>query len=135
MEHRFRQVAEIEDDQDRFEGYAQTITAAFLQPNFTQFGFGLARAPDELMQALRQGIQDGLEAGPRLEGDIPVIHGDFPWFIDRPDLTQRVSCFNITKLWYFHLSFVSSSSSLCSKMIIRYYRNFNIILKLGQAWN
>ena len=91
FDHRFRQAAEMPTSQQRFEGFAQSISAALVQPNFTEHGFGLARAPDELMEALRQGIKDGLEAGPREERDIEVIHGENPWFIDRPDLTQRVS--------------------------------------------
>lgn len=90
MRHRLRQVEELEEYQDRFEGFAQTLNAGFLQQNYTEFGFGLARAPDELMEALRQGIRDGLAKGPREEYYIPAITGLRPWFIDRPDLTQRV---------------------------------------------
>jgi len=89
-EHRFRQVSEIEDSNKRYEGYLQSIQAAVVAPNFTEYGFGLARAPDDLMQALRDGIQDGVKAGPRLESAVEVIEGLQPWFIDRPDLTQRV---------------------------------------------
>lgn len=63
FEHRLRQVEEIEQVSDRFEAYVQTLSASIVQPNFTEFGFGLARAPDDLMEALRQGIYDGLEAG------------------------------------------------------------------------
>jgi hypothetical protein len=92
MDHRFRQVAEIDDSENRYEAYVQTINAAVLAPNFTEFGFGLARAPDDLMEALRKGIHDGLEAGPELERQVEVIKGDPAWFIERPDLTQRVSC-------------------------------------------
>lgn len=90
MRHRLRQVEEIEDRGERFEGYAQTLSAALVQPNFTEYGFGLARAPDELMEALRQGIRDGLAKGPKEEYYIEAIAGLRPWFIDRPDLTQRV---------------------------------------------
>jgi hypothetical protein len=90
FDHRFRQVAEIDNAQQRYEGYIQTINAAAVAPNFTQYGFGLARAPDDLMEALRQGIQHGLAKGPRLEQTVEVIEGQQPWFIDRPDLTQRV---------------------------------------------
>lgn len=90
MDHRFRQIDEMEDS-DRYEAYVQTINAAVVAPNFTEFGFGLARAPDDLMEALRQGIHDGLEAGPEFETSVEVIKGDPPWFINRPDLTQRVS--------------------------------------------
>ena len=90
MRHRLRQVEEISNRQDRFEGYAQVLSASLIQPNYTQYGFGLARAPDDLMEALRQGIRDGLAKGPREEYYIPAIEGLRPWFIDRPDLTKRV---------------------------------------------
>lgn len=90
-EHRLRQIAEIPNQKDRYEGYMQAINMALVAPNFTEFGFGLARAPDDLMEALRQGIRDGLEKGPRVEKEIEVIDTAEPsWFIDRPDLTQRV---------------------------------------------
>lgn len=90
-EHRFRQVEEISDSKDRYEAYLQTINMAFLAPNFTEYGFGLVRAPDDLMEALRQGIRDGLAKGPRTEAQIEVIDTVEPsWFIDRPDLTKRV---------------------------------------------
>ena len=90
-EHRFRQIAEIRDPGNRYEGYMQTINMALVAPNFTEYGFGMVRAPDELMEDLRQGIRDGLRNGPRTEHDIEVIETVQPsWFIDRPDLTQRV---------------------------------------------
>jgi hypothetical protein len=62
-QHRLRQVEEIEDEKDRFEAFVQTLSAGLVQPNFTEYGFGLARAPDDLMEALRQGIYDGLAKG------------------------------------------------------------------------
>ena len=90
FEHRLRQVAEIEDRGDRFEGFAQTLSASVVQPNYTQWGFGLARAPEPLMEDLRKAIREGVAKGPRLETHINAITEPRPWFIDRPDLTQRV---------------------------------------------
>eukprot|EP00539_Tryblionella_compressa_P010447 CAMPEP_0178795572 /NCGR_PEP_ID=MMETSP0745-20121128/10191_1 /TAXON_ID=913974 /ORGANISM="Nitzschia punctata, Strain CCMP561" /LENGTH=403 /DNA_ID=CAMNT_0020453961 /DNA_START=5 /DNA_END=1216 /DNA_ORIENTATION=+ len=90
FEHRLRQVAEIDDRADRFEGYAQTLSASVVQPNYTEWGFGLARAPESLMEDLRGGIREGVEQGPRLEKYINAITEPRPWFIDRPDLTKRV---------------------------------------------
>ena len=37
-EHRLRQVAEIEDRTDRFEGFAQVLSSGVLQKNFTEHG-------------------------------------------------------------------------------------------------
>jgi hypothetical protein len=106
MEHRLRQVAEIENSSDRYEGFAQTLSAGMLQQNYTEHGFGLVRAPEDLMEALRAGIHDGLAQGPREEVDISAINGERPWFIDRPDLTQRVR-----KRSIFYLFFPSSISN------------------------
>lgn len=90
FEHRLRQVAEIEDRTDRFEGFAQTLSAGVLQKNYTEHGFGLARAPESLMVDLRRAIKEGVAKGPRLESHINAITEPRPWFIDRPDLTRRV---------------------------------------------
>jgi hypothetical protein len=68
----------------------QTIKSARLVPNLTATGFGLTRCPEELLTALRQGIQDGL-ATARSEGDIDcILAPEAPLFIDRPDLMERV---------------------------------------------
>ncbi|CAB9526361.1 expressed unknown protein [Seminavis robusta] len=91
MDARLRQVAEIDDLDRRYEGYMQTITPAITTRNFTEFGFGLARGPEALSQALREGIRGGLERGEaRLEHSVEVIEGPRCLFIDRPDLTRRV---------------------------------------------
>ena len=92
FDRRFRQIAEIPNEGDRFEAYASAVTAALLQPNFTEFGFGLARAPEDLMVDLRQAIHEGVAEGPNEEGPIAIIEDESPqpWFIERPDLTERV---------------------------------------------
>jgi hypothetical protein len=89
MKRRIMQVANIANSEDRYQGYASVVKSAFLTPNFTEFGFGLARAPDDLTAALRQGIQDGLSSV-RLEATLNTFYGPDPWFIDRPDLNNRV---------------------------------------------
>jgi hypothetical protein len=91
MEERFEQIRRMDRSGDRYEGYLQTVHSALLAPNFTELGFGLARAPEGLMADLRRGIRDGIEAGPGEEGTVDVIGGPHrPWFIEREDLTQRV---------------------------------------------
>jgi hypothetical protein len=93
MERRFRQVEQLQDSGHRYEAYIQTIHSAFLVPNFTEHGFGLARCPDDLLSALQQGIHDGLAApgGAPLEPRDDIIPGpNAPLFISRPDLNNRV---------------------------------------------
>lgn len=92
FEERFRQVEEIDNSGERYEGYMQTVHAAYLVPNFTEHGFGLARCPDDLTKALQEGIREGLANGKaRLEHAVDVIDApQQPLFIDRPDLTRRV---------------------------------------------
>ena len=53
---RFEQIQQMDKSGDRYEGYLQAVHSALLAPNFTELGFGLARAPEDLMVALRQGI-------------------------------------------------------------------------------
>lgn len=90
MNRRFQQVEEIADRHSRYEAFVQTLHSAHLVPNFTEYGFGLARCPDDLLQALQQGIRQGVAKGPQLESKVDVINGPIPWFVDRPDLTKRV---------------------------------------------
>lgn len=90
MTERFSQVAELDGSLKRYEGYIQTVHTAFLVPNFTEYGFGLARCPDELITTLRKAIRDGLPTAHE-EVSTAVINGpQRPLFVDRPDLTQRV---------------------------------------------
>ena len=90
FQSRFAQVAEIGDRGKRYEGYLQTVYSAFQAPNFTELGFGLARAPSSLVEALQRGIRNGLTTA-RHEKRVDVIDApEQPLFIDRPDLTERV---------------------------------------------
>lgn len=84
------QVSELDGSLKRYEGFIQTVHTAFLVPNFTEYGFGLARCPDELIETLRTAIREGLPTA-REEVNTPVINGpQRPLFVDRPDLTSRV---------------------------------------------
>ena len=86
---RLSQVGALTDSQMKWDGYIQTVTAAMIQ-NYTEFGWGLTRGPEPLTNDIRQAIFEGLPSA-KLEGDIDVIDGPIPLFIDRPDLTARVS--------------------------------------------
>jgi hypothetical protein len=65
------------------------MISAFLAPNFTEYGFGLARAPQDLLEALQKGIHDGLDTAVP-EHNVPVIFGQPPLMVHRPDLVTKV---------------------------------------------
>jgi hypothetical protein len=90
MGDRLKQAAEVEDRHDRYEVYYQVMHSASVVPNFTEYGFGLAKCPDDLLIDLQQGIHDGLEnAG--LENMAGTVDGpNPPLYVSRPDLTERV---------------------------------------------
>jgi hypothetical protein len=90
MSKRLAQIEEIESEQDRYVGFMQTLHSAVLAKNYTEYGFGLTRCPDELIGTLRQGIRDGVATASE-EGKTPeIVSPQLPWFVDRPDLVQRV---------------------------------------------
>ena len=90
MEERFHQVEELSTSGGRYEAFYQMVNSALVAPNFTEHGFGLARAPMELVEELQKGIRDGIETA----GEEPmdgVINGpQAPLLVHRPDLVNRV---------------------------------------------
>jgi hypothetical protein len=90
FQSRFAQVAEIDDRGKRYEGYLHAVNSAFVVANFTEHGFGLARAPADLLAALQNGIREGLPQAHPEETAAAIDAPEKPLFIDRPDLTQRV---------------------------------------------
>jgi hypothetical protein len=93
-----RRFAQIErdlsvDSEDRYEAFIQATYSAYVATNFTQYGFGLARADPELVDELRSAIRYAVNTGDGLdtEGSDEVIPGpNDPWFVDRPELTEQV---------------------------------------------
>jgi hypothetical protein len=90
MERRLEQVARMPKAADRFQGYAATVKSAFLFPNYTELGFGIARAPNDLTVALQKGIADGISTASVGE-PLLAFFGPTPLHIERPDLQERVS--------------------------------------------
>lgn len=73
MMRRFRQMEFQDDSNDRYNGYMNVVSSAYVAPNFTENGWGLTRAPQELVDEFRQALKDGLAKEPRLEGKTEVI--------------------------------------------------------------
>ncbi|CAB9525079.1 expressed unknown protein [Seminavis robusta] len=92
MDKRFKQVLEMDNRHKKYDGWMQTVNMAFLAPNFTEYGMGLVRAPEDLTLTLQHEIRTAIKDGKtRKEHSIDAIGGPNGCdFVDRPDLTQRV---------------------------------------------
>lgn len=91
MDQRFRQIQSMNDTQWKWDGFIQTMSAALTTPNFTEYGWGLTHAPEELTEELRAAIYEGLPTA-KPERRVDVIDAALqPLFIHRPKLTKKVS--------------------------------------------
>ena len=61
FERRLDQLARIADEEGKYNGYMGAIHSALLAPNFTEYGWGLTRAPPDLVRALGDNLRRGLE--------------------------------------------------------------------------
>eukprot|EP00545_Synedropsis_sp_CCMP1620_P011887 CAMPEP_0119004644 /NCGR_PEP_ID=MMETSP1176-20130426/1268_1 /TAXON_ID=265551 /ORGANISM="Synedropsis recta cf, Strain CCMP1620" /LENGTH=348 /DNA_ID=CAMNT_0006956379 /DNA_START=24 /DNA_END=1070 /DNA_ORIENTATION=- len=88
---RFDQAPFVLTRKEKYDLWMQSVTSAIVQPNFTETGWGLARAPEDLVGTLRATVREAYDAGDyRNEHHVDVIDGLQPIFIDRPALTARV---------------------------------------------
>lgn len=75
--------------------YDTCIPGAYVVPNFTENGWGLTKAPDGLVDELRQALKVGIEEGPGLEasalGAIEIeSEASHPLFVDTDSLNEKV---------------------------------------------
>jgi len=73
MMRRFRQLEFIEDLNERYNGYLVAVGSAYVAPNFTENGWGLTRAPQDLVDELKKALKDGMESNSFEEGHVDVI--------------------------------------------------------------
>jgi hypothetical protein len=66
---RFDQLSRISDLDDKYNGYMSVLHAALLAPNFTEYGWGLTRAPPDLVIALVDNLKRGLASEDTPEED------------------------------------------------------------------
>ena len=60
FEKRLSQLSYISDLEAKYNGYMSVVHSALIAPNFTEYGWGLTRAPQELVDALVDNLQRGL---------------------------------------------------------------------------
>ena len=88
-ERRFNQVEHIQDRNDRYQAWLVSVISAYVQQNFTETGWGLTRAPENLTELLRKEVREGIPTA-RLEPEVDVVQGEVPLFIKKQHLNDRV---------------------------------------------
>jgi len=79
MQRRLNQVEHISDLSQRYNGFMVTVYSSLIAPNFTENGWGLTRAPQELVNELRSNLHSGLGSS-QLEPETEdlIIQGALP---------------------------------------------------------
>jgi len=127
IRRRLSQVERIPNDNHRYNSWVSVITSAVVSPNFTENGWGLTRAPVDLVEELRQSLHNGLKKGPRNEKIIEVIEVDEetrPLFIDQPRLDKKV----LRELQPMHEKWSGVSLKGAIAYGLRVYRNNSVLL-------
>lgn len=90
MFRRLAQVERVQNDDDRYNAWMAVMAAAITAKNFTESGWGLARAPPEVINELKESLHMGLSTA-KEEPFINVIEGgERPLFIDQHELNEKV---------------------------------------------
>lgn len=75
MERRFKQIQQIEDSGDKYNGFMSTVYSSLIVQNFTENGWALTRAPQNVIDILRKHLHHGLVNNPPSEGVVDAIGG------------------------------------------------------------
>jgi hypothetical protein len=67
FEKRLTQLSYISDLEAKYNGYMSVVHSALIAPNFTEYGWGLTRAPQGLVDALVDNLQRGLASPDTLQ--------------------------------------------------------------------
>ena len=94
MDRRFEQMTEtMSGSNHRYNAWLSVIASALVQPNYTENGWGLTRAPEYLVEELKQKLYDNLDTAP-LETKVNVIESDTeaaqPLFIENRELNDKI---------------------------------------------
>jgi len=94
FERRFEQTARIVDLNPKYNAYMSTVHSALLAPNFTEYGWGLTRAPPDLVEALLENLKRGLASDdtPVEEHEHPVTNeypSELPLMVPNDELNLR----------------------------------------------
>jgi len=91
MSRRISQIQNIDERKGRYNGWLVAINSALITPNFTTYGWGITRAPEDIVRELKDKLYAGLKTDMREEHRINVIETEKNnWFIPLGGLTDKI---------------------------------------------
>lgn len=75
-ERRFQQVAYIDDESAKYNGYMSTVHSALKSSNFTEYGWALTKGPTDLVELLLARLIMGINSPHTPEEDYDRVSGD-----------------------------------------------------------
>lgn len=129
FERRLAQLAHVSELDAKYNGYMSILHSALLAPNFTEYGWGLTRAPQDLVDALVDNLHHGLGSD-----DTPVEYHPFgvedeypldkPLMIDNAHLNHRA----MAELHLIHEAWSNTKLIANNAYGLRVYRNQSKLL-------
>ena len=92
MERRMKQISNtIQDKTQKYNAWMVTMGSSVVTQNFTKYGWGLARAPDDIIQELRDNLYNNMPFA-RNEHQVEVLDtSPQSKFIDQFELNDKIS--------------------------------------------
>lgn len=100
FERRLAQIERVENLDEKYNGLVSAVYAALIGPNFTEYGYGLTRAPQYLVEDVQASFFRGFQQNPPLEeGDLGIqLNGTeykgkeslMPLFVDTHEINRKV---------------------------------------------
>ena len=132
MRRRLSQIEQLEDVSARYNGFMSVMSQSLVAPNFTENGWGLTRAPTELVDLLKQNLHEGLDKATE-EYAIEVIRGasedwQRPLFIKQRTLNKVI----LEELQPMHEDWAGIPLEGFQAYGLRIYRNESILHMHGK---
>jgi len=125
MMRRLEQVHHIEDTAHKYNGFMGSVYSSLISKNFTENGWALTRAPQNLVDDLKVILEIGMVNNPRLEGINGAIEqskypGKGPLFVEMPNgFADRI----LKDLKPIHEAWVNTTLVGNNAYGLRIYRN------------
>lgn len=122
-QHRLHQVEMVGNRSDRYQAYVAALYSALIGPSFTDYGWGITKAPKIVVDRLKKRFTDGMASENKKyeRPDVCLEHGDGfePFHFDDPEKNKEI----LNELLPFHESWSGVELVPHFAYGLRVYRN------------